>query len=301
MLNVLVTGATGFIGSRLAEALVEAGHDVRAMTRKPEEYQGAGKAVYGDVADLQSLREALNGVDVAYYMVHSLDSADFEKRDALAATTFGVAAKAAGVDRIIYLGGLGVDGSDLSPHLRSRRQVETLLGQSNVAVTVLRAGIVVGHGGISWEITRQLVDRLPAMVTPRWVNTRCQPIALPDVVRYLVAVLTDPRARGQVFEVGGPEVLRYSEMMKRVAAIAHGRWLPVVPVPLLTPRLSSRWLKLITDVDLTTARNLIDSMSTEVVVQGHSITELVPEPAPLDYDSAVRLALADRERARPVT
>ena len=292
-IRVLVTGASGFVGSRLASALVDAGHPVTAMTRHPESYEGAGDPEFGDVGDLDSLRAALAGVRAAYYLVHSLDSDDFEQRDAEAATAFGHAAADAGVRQIIYLGGLGDIDDNLSAHLRSRRDVEQLLGLGGVPVTVLRAAVVIGHGGISWEITRQLVDHLPAMVTPKWVNTRTQPIALPDVVRYLVGVLDRPEAIGRVFDIGGPEVLRYVDMMRRAAKIQNGRTPPIVPVPLLTPRLSSRWLALVTDVDVATARNLVDSMNNEVVVQDNSIRDLVPIDL-MSYDDSVRLALKER-------
>src|ERR1700712_1457507 len=215
--SVLVTGASGFVGSHLVPALIEQGHEVRAMTRHPDTYTGAGTPTYGDVAELDSLRSALADMDAAYYLVHSLDSEDFVQRDAEAATAFGHAAKDAGVEQIIYLGGLGDLDDNLSAHLRSRRDVEQLLGLGGVPITVLRAAVVVGHGGISWEITRQLVDHLPAMVTPKWVNTKTQPIALRDIIRYLVGVLDNPGAIGKVFEVGGPEVLRYVDMMRRAA------------------------------------------------------------------------------------
>lgn len=292
-LRVLVTGASGFVGSRLAPQLVDAGHDVRAMTRHPDDYDGAGTAVYGDVADRESLDAALAGVDVAYYFVHSLDSDDFVRKDAEAATAFGEAAGAAGVRQIIYLGGLGKVDDHLSDHLRSRREVEKYLGSGGVPVTVLRAAVVIGHGGISWEMTRQLVDHLPAMVAPKWVKTRTQPVALQDVLRYLVGVLDNPAAMGRVFEIGGPEVLCYADMLKRAAAISKRRVPPIVPVPLLTPRLSSLWLSLVTDVDQATARNLIDSMNNEVVVTDHSILDVVPGE-PMGYDEAVRVALAER-------
>jgi uncharacterized protein YbjT (DUF2867 family) len=294
---VLVAGASGFIGSRLTAALTERGYEVRAMTRHPESYQGAGRAVAGDVSDQSTLDTALAGVDAAYYLVHSLESDDFQTRDAQGARNFAAAASGAGLERVIYLGGLGADGEDLSPHLRSRREVEQILASGDIPVTVLRAAVVIGHGGISWEITRQLVDHLPALVTPRWVKTLSQPIALPDVIRYLVGVLEPKEARGQAYEIGGPEVMRYIDMLSRVARIRR-RPLPNLTVPLLTPRLSSAWLALVTDVNLAAARNLVDSMTTEVVVHDNSIVDVVPGDT-IGYDEAVRLALADRAAARP--
>ena len=293
MSTVLVTGATGFIGRRLVPALIDAGHEVRAMTRRPESYDGAGTAVGADVMDADSLRPALEGVDAAIYLVHSLDDPDFERKDAQAARNFSKAAADAGVRQIIYMGGLGADDGDLSAHLRSRREVEGLLGTDGVPVTVLRAAIVVGHGGISWELTRQLVKNLPAMVVPKWVGTRTQPIAIDDVVRYLAGVVGQEEALGRVFEIGGPDQLTYREMLQGVALEMTGRTLPIVVVPLLTPGLSSRWLALVTDVDVTTGRNLIDSMSTEVVVKDTSIRDVVPGE-PLSYRESVRRALAER-------
>jgi uncharacterized protein YbjT (DUF2867 family) len=292
--KVLVAGASGFVGRRLCPALIEAGYEVQAMTRRPESYEGGGAAVYGDVHDPGTLQGALTGCQAAYYLVHSLDSPDFERKDADAAWAFAEAAAAAGLQRIVYLGGLGDDDDDLSAHLRSRRGVEQLLGSAGVPVTTLRAGIIVGHGGISWELTRQLVEHLPAMITPRWVRTRTQPIAIDDVVRYLVGVLELPEAAGRAFDIGGPEVLEYVTMMRRVAQIQGRRFL-VMPVPLLTPQLSSLWLALVTDVDTQTARALVDSMTNEVVVRDDSIRALVPFD-PMGYDEAVRQALAERAR-----
>jgi uncharacterized protein YbjT (DUF2867 family) len=296
LMKVLVAGSSGFVGRRLCPALAEVGHVVRAMTRRPESYRGVGEAVRGDVRDAGSLSVALAGCDVAYYLVHSLDDADFEQRDAEAARMFAGAAAKAGLCQIIYLGGLGDDADDLSAHLRSRREVEELLGSGGVPVTTLRAGIIVGHGGISWEITRQLVEHLPIMVTPCWVQTRTQPIAVADVVRYLVGVLEVPEAAARTFDIGGPDVLAYVDMMRRVAAI-QGRPLLVMPVPLLSPQLSSLWLSLVTDVDVQTGRSLIDSMTNEMVVRENSIRRLIPFE-PMDYDSAVLQALGERAKAQ---
>ncbi|MEV4055242.1 NAD(P)H-binding protein [Amycolatopsis sp. NPDC049688] len=295
-MRVLVAGASGFVGGRLCPALEAAGHEVLAMTRHPAKYRGAGKAVRGDVADVGSLRDALKGAEAAYYLVHSLDSADFKRRDADAARGFARAAAGAGLRRIVYLGGLGDDDDALSEHLASRREVEGLLGETGVPVTVLRAGIVIGHGGTSWELTRQLVEHLPAMVTPRWVGTRTQPIAVADVVRYLVGVLDHPEAAGRTFDIGGPEVLAYRDMLQRVAAI-EGRPLLILPVPLLSPRLSSYWLSLVTDIDATTGRALIDSMTNEVVVRDDAIRRIV-EFEPMGYDEAVLQALGERAKSR---
>jgi uncharacterized protein YbjT (DUF2867 family) len=295
MTRILVTGATGFIGRRLVPALIEQGHEVRAMTRRPESYDGPGDAVAGDVSDPGSLVEPLSGVEIAYYLVHSLDDADFERKDADAARAFAKAAADQGVRQIVYMGGLGEEGSEMSSHLRSRREVEELLGETGVPVTVLRAAIVVGHGGISWELTRQLVKNLPAMVVPKWASTKTQPIAIDDVIRYLVGVGGREEALGKVFEIGGPDQLTYVDMLRVAAELDKGRSVPIIEVPVLTPRLSSYWLALVTDVDVTTGRNLIDSMGTEVLVQEQSIRDVVPGE-PMGYAEAVRLALEERAR-----
>jgi uncharacterized protein YbjT (DUF2867 family) len=266
------------------------------MTRHPDRYRGAGTPVHGDVQEPATLNGAMEGCQAAYYLVHSLQDADFEQKDAAGATAFGEAAARADLHRIIYLGGLGDDADDLSAHLRSRREVENLLGTGGVPVTVIRAGIIIGHGGISWELTRQLVEHLPVMITPQWVATRTQPIAVDDVVTYLAGVLEPTAAAGRVYEAGGPDVLRYETMLRRVAAIEK-RPLVIVPVPLLTPWLSSLWLTLVTDVDAGTGRALIDSMTNEVIVRDQSLRDLIPIQ-PMGYDEAVRAALRERREAQ---
>lgn len=261
------------------------------MTRHPDTYDGVGTAVHGDVNDSDSLAAAADGCDVAYYLVHSLEDDGFQRTDAEAAWKFGTAAAHAYLTRIVYLGGLGADNDDLSSHLQSRREVEGLLGAGGVPVTTLRAGIIIGDGGLSWEITRQLVEHLPAMVTPLWVSTRTQPIAIDDVIRYLVGVLELPQAEHRTFEIGGPDVLRYIDMLRRVAEIEHRRRL-IVPVPLLTPSLSARWLSLVTDINTRAGRHLVDSMTNEVLVRDNSIRDLIDFEL-MDFDSAVRRALSE--------
>ena len=293
-MRVLVTGSTGFVGRRLVPVLMGRGHEVLAMTRRPAEYAGPGVAVAADVSDAASLDRALRGCDAAYYLVHSLDRPDFAERDAEAAVAFGRACADAGVRQIVYLGGLGDDDDQLSEHLRSRREVERLLDQG-VPVTVLRAGIVVGHGSLGWDILRQLVLRLPAMITPRWVRTRCQPIAADDAVHYLAGVLGLSPAVGATFDVGGPDVLRYEDMLERVAQLL-GRRRFLVPAPLLSPRLSSMWLRLVTDTDYAAARALVDSMTNEVVAREQRIRALLPREL-LSFDDAARKALDEARDA----
>ena len=290
--TVLVAGASGFVGRHLVPELVSRGHHVRAMTRHPDSYDGPGEPVFGDVDDPGSLGDPMDGVDVAVYLVHSLDDTDFERKDAEAARAFGLAAAATGVRQIVYLGGLGRDGDDLSPHLRSRREVEQVLGEAGVPVTVLRAAIVVGVGGISWEMTRQLVKNLPAMVVPKWAGTLTQPIALDDVVRYLAGVVGVEEALGRIFEIGGADQLTYVDMLQQAGELINGRKAPVITVPVLTPGISSHWISFVTDVDATTGRNLIDSMGTEVIVTNDAILELVPG-RPLTYREAVQRALEE--------
>ena len=296
-MRVAVTGATGFIGAALARALTGEGHDVTALTRRPDDYRGAGRAVHADIGDVESLRQALAGQEAAYYLVHSLTVEDFAVRDREGATAFAVAATGAGLSQVVYLGGLGDDRDDLSEHLRSRREVESIL-RDGAPTTALRAGIVIGDGSISWEILRQLVERLPVMITPRWVQTKTQPIALDDALIDLVGVLGRVDTIGEVYDIGGPEVLTYLDMMV-IASRVMDRHRVFAPVPLLSPRLSSHWLRLITDVDLTTARALIDSMTNEVVVHDRRLDELLGH-TPMTFAEAVARAVAARAERRAV-
>ena len=280
---MLVTGASGFVGRSLVPDLLAAGHDVRAATRRPATYHGPGEPVLLDVLDGTGLAQALDGCDVAYYLVHSMEAAGFAAADRDAAARFADAAAAAGA-RVVYLGGLG-EGA-VSEHLQSRHEVGRILREGADTVE-LRAAIVLGRGGASFEIMRQLVDRLPAMVCPKWVTTRCQPIALPDMVRYLVAA---PGIDGGCYDVGGPDILTYEAMMRRYATLTGRRRL-IVKVPVLTPRLSSLWLALVTDLPPAVGRPLVDGLSVEVIATDDRIRSLVPF-ALLGYDDAVRLALA---------
>jgi uncharacterized protein YbjT (DUF2867 family) len=294
-MRVAVTGATGFIGAAVANALTREGHDVTALTRRPDDYRGVGRAVHADIGDADSLRRALDGQEAAYYLVHSLAVEDFAVRDRAGATAFAAAATGAELSQVVYLGGLGEDRDDLSEHLRSRREVETIL-RDGAPTTALRAGIVIGDGSVSWEILRQLVERLPMMITPRWVQTKTQPIALDDALVDLVGVLGRPDTVGEVFDIGGPEVLTYLDMMVITSRVME-RHRVIVAVPLLSPRLSSHWLRLITDVDLTTARALVDSLTNEVVVHDRRLDDLLSH-TPMRFAEAAAKALAARVERR---
>jgi uncharacterized protein YbjT (DUF2867 family) len=299
-MRILVTGASGFIGRHLAPGLVEAGHDVGAMTRQPDRYIGAGTPIGADLERPETLAAALEGRQVAYYLVHSLNHRDFARRDAAAARAFGTAAAEAGVARIVYLSGLGDPDDSLSEHLRSRHEVEGLLAEAGVAVTTLRAGVVIGDLGTSWEMIRQLVERIPALVVPTWAMTRTQPIAIADVVRYLIGVLDIEDTENHLFEIGGAEVLRYTDVLSRLSAI-EGRPSLVVPVPVPSVRLAaiaaSRVLPFVTGVDRRTVRALVESLRNEVVVHDDSIRTVVPFE-PMDYDQAVLDALGARARRK---
>ncbi len=299
-MRILVTGATGFIGRHLAPALLAAGHEVTALTRRPERYRGAGKPVVADVGRPETLTPALTGHDVAYYLVHSLDRRDFGRRDAAAARAFGTAAAEAGVRHVVYLSGLGDPADRLSAHLRSRQQVESLLAESGVRVTSLRAAMVIGDGSTSWEIIRGMVEHLPALVVPTWANTRAQPIALDDVLRYLIGVLDLDGDDSRTYDIGGTEVLRYTQVLSRLSAL-EGRPALQVEIPVPSVRLAafaaSQVMPLVTGVDSRTIRSLIESMHNEVVVRDDTLRRLIPFE-PMDYDQAMLAALGARARRR---
>jgi uncharacterized protein YbjT (DUF2867 family) len=249
----------------------------------------------GDVLDPATLPAALDGVDAAYYLIHSMSShADFAERDLRAARTFAEAAAAQGVGHIIYLGGLGRSETGLSEHLRSRQETGAALREAGVPVTELRASILVGSGSVSFEMIRSLTERLPVMVCPRWVYTRTQPIAIDDALAYLVAALETPESQGQIVEIGGRDVLTYKAMMSTYARVRGLRRF-IIPVPVLTPRLSSYWVHLVTPIPSTIAQPLIEGLSVEVIVTDDRARRLFPRIAPVDYETAVMQALSGLE------
>jgi uncharacterized protein YbjT (DUF2867 family) len=293
--TVLVAGASGFIGQRLVRALLAQGVRVRCLVRRATEFPQGAEVAVGDMLLPQTLPAALAGVDTVYYLVHSMGAgrSGFENRDRLAAENFTRAATQAGVRRVIYLGGLGETGRELSGHLQSRLEVGSILQSGGFATTFLRAAIIFGAGGASFEMIRSLVEHLPVMITPRWVSTRCQPIAVGDVIGYLVGCLSEERTAGGTFDIGGPDILSYREMMERFAAI-EGRRLLILPVPVLTPKLSSYWVGFITPVKPGIAMPLIEGLANEVICRESRIRELLPIPL-TPYDESVRIALKEEK------
>jgi len=299
---ILLTGATGYVGGRLVHALEAAGRPVRCLVRRPESLRGRVAAstqiVAGDVLDAAGVRQAMQGVKVAYYLIHSMGAGShFGEQDRRAAEIFANAARGAGVDRIIYLGGLG-HGPDLSPHLSSRQEVGRILRDSGVTTIEFRASIIVGSGSLSFEMIRSLVTRLPVMTTPRWVRMSAQPIAIEDVIEYLVAAADHPVAGSTVYEIGGPDRASYLDLMREYAR-QQGLHRLIVPVPVLTPRLSSLWLRLVTPLYAQVGRQLIDSIRHETVVRDdRALREFAIRPRGLREAIARALANEDREFAQ---
>lgn len=300
-MRCLVTGATGYIGGRLTPLLLADGHTVRCLARKAVRlrdvpWASAAEIVEGDLSRPETLPAAFADVDVAYFLVHSLGRPDFEETDRTAATNFAAAARAAGVRRIVYLGGPepASDAEVPSPHLRSRAEVGRILLASGVPTVVLRAAVIIGSGSASFEMLRYLTERLPAMITPRWVHNRIQPIAVRDVLRYLAGSIALPPDVNRGFDIGGPDVLTFLDMMQRYARVAGLRRRIIVPVRALTPSLSSHWVGLVTPVPNAIARPLVESLIHEAVAHEHDIARYVPDPPGglTGFDDAVALALA---------
>ncbi len=304
---IFVAGATGYIGARLLPLLLDAGYHVRALARAPEKLKNRHWAqhpsleiIKGDVLDRASLQSALSQCSAAYYLVHSMSPGvkDFASTDRDAAQNMAEAAAAEKLEQIVYLGGLGDEQGQLSHHLQSRTEVGSILRQGPVPVTILRAAMIIGSGSASFEILRYLVDRLPVMITPRWVDTPCQPIGVRNVLHYLVGCIREPKTIGETFDIGQPEVTNYRELMETYAEEAGlpRRW--ILPVPVLTPRLSSYWIHLVTPVPASIARPLAEGLSNPVVCQENRIVELLPQEL-FDARKAIRLAL-DRLKQQQV-
>jgi uncharacterized protein YbjT (DUF2867 family) len=296
---ILLTGASGYVGGRLLRTLENKGYHVRCLARRPEILQDKVRflteVVAGDVLDRASLDAALQGADVAYYLVHSMGSSgSFEEADRQAALNFGAAAKAAGVQRIIYLGALGSADETLSPHLRSRQEVGEILRQSGVSILEFRASIVIGSNSLSFEMIRSLVERLPVMITPKWVKVPAQPIAIDDLLEYLVAALRLPIAQDRIYEIGGADQVSYADIM-RFYAEQRGMRLRMIPVPVLTPFLSSLWLGLVTPLYARIGRKLIESIVHSTVVRDAAALDIFAV-RPVGVREAVRRALAREER-----
>ncbi len=305
-LRILVMGATGYIGGRLVPRLADAGHVVRCLARRPEKLAGVDWAdrvevVRGDALDPSTLAPAMADVDVVYYLVHSIGgSGSFSDTDRVAASNTAAAAAEAGVSRIVYLGGLVPTDEVASAHLASRAEVGQILLDGDVPAVVLQAGVIIGSGSASFEMLRYLTERLPVMVTPRWVRSRVQPIAVRDVLTYLSGVLELDPDTNRRFDIAGPEVLTYREMMQRYAGVAELRRRVIIPVPVLTPWLSSHWVNVVTPVPKAIAQPLIGSLRNSVVATEHDIEALIPfELCPFDH--AVRLALQRIKQADVVT
>ncbi len=299
MQKIAIAGASGYIGGRLVPSLLQSGYSVRCLARSPQKLLGREWAAEGhveiqqsDLSDVKSLSRNLEGCQAAFYLVHSMTSAGaaYVKKDRELARAFAQAAKLAGVERIIYLGGLGETGPDLSEHLSSRRHVEEDLASTGVPVTVLRAAMIIGSGSASFEILRYLVERLPVMICPRWVSTPCQPIAVRNVIGYLIGVLAMPETTGKVYDIGGPDVLCYKDIMVIMAEEMGLRRRLVIPVPFLTPRLSSYWIQFVTPLSHQIAKPLAEGLKNPVVCREDHITKIISQQL-LTVREAIRAAL----------
>jgi uncharacterized protein YbjT (DUF2867 family) len=293
---VLVTGSTGYVGGKLAPRLLTEGYAVRALVRDRHRvadrpWSSGVEIVEADVLEPATLPPAFEGIHTAYYLIHNMSAGDdFHQRDLRAAANFAAAAREAGVQRIIYLGGLGDPEDALSPHLASRQATGAALRDQGVPVTEMRAGVIVGTGSTSFEMVRYLTERIPVMICPSWVYTRIQPISIEDCVDYLVQALEQPASAGEVIEIGGSDILTYGEMMTEYAK-ERGLRRMLLPVPVLTPRLSSLWVNLVTPISAAIARPLIDGLRNEVIVRTDQAKQLFPRIKPVDYRTAVRAAL----------
>jgi len=296
---ILLTGATGYVGGRLLSLLQNQNIPVRCLTRRPEALDDRRSAtteiVSGDVLDGGSLQSAMEGIDTAYYLVHSMGSkGDFEEQDRIAATNFADAAKVAGVKRIVYLGGLGNPDQTLSKHLRSRQETGNTLRAHHPQVIEFRASIVIGSGSLSFEMIRALVERLPVMICPRWVDVKAQPIAVEDLLAYLIAALNLPFAGSQVYEIGGPDQVSYGEIMQEYSR-QRGltRWM--IPVPFLTPYLSSLWLGLVTPLYARVGRKLVESLRNPTLISNNLAMTTFPV-RPRSFRDAIARALVNEDR-----
>lgn len=293
-MRILVVGATGFVGRRLVDRLVEDGHDVVAFSRSAsqESFPDSVEPFEGDLSEVDSLDRLCDGIDVAYYLIHSLTAADFAGDDRTYARRFGRIASESGVDRVVYLSGISGRGVDLSPHLASRREVEAVLAEGTYDLTVLRAAVIIGSKSASFRILNDLTDRLPVMAVPQWVRTPCQPIGIRDTISYLVGLLAVDETRGETYDIGGPSVWSYESLLQQTAR-EKGKRLYIIAVPVMTPELSSYWLRLTTDVQYEIARALAESMRNPVTVDpDHDLQTVVPI-SQTSIETAVREALTD--------